>query len=182
MSTENGFPGFTPPAAGTEAPLEMLAACHGRVERQCATLRRLATHIQTHGSDMQARTAAVNVMRYFDTAAKHHHEDEEADLFPALLEAMAGSDAVCLRELVAGLAGEHRDFERMWTGLRSDLAEIVVGGAALLPPAAVESFVAAYASHIEKEDSELLPLAARILSEGQLDAIGRAMRLRRGIP
>lgn len=41
-------------------------------------------------------------MRYFDTAARHH-EDEEQDLFPALLESMAGSDAVCLRELTASL-------------------------------------------------------------------------------
>lgn len=181
MSSENSFPGFIPPAAGTEAPLEMLAACHGRVEQQCATLQRLAAHLTNHGADEQARSAAGNVMRYFDTAARHHHDDEEKDLFPALLESMAGSDAVCLRELTAGLTRDHRDFERMWTGLRATLDGIARGRQATLDRAAVESFVAAYARHMEKEESELLPMAGRLLSDEQIDAIGRAMRLRRGI-
>ena len=47
-------------------------------------------------------------MRDFDTSARHHHDDEERDLFPALIESMAGSDAVCLRELTAALTAEHR--------------------------------------------------------------------------
>jgi hypothetical protein len=38
-------------------------------------------------------------MRYFDVAARQHHEDEEQDLYPALLESMAGSDAICLRQV-----------------------------------------------------------------------------------
>jgi len=92
------FPGFSVPAAGTEAPPEMLSACHRRVEHQCATLRRLVPHLAAHGADSAARTATTNVWRYFETSAKHHHADEEEDLFPAPLESMAGSDAVCLRE------------------------------------------------------------------------------------
>ena len=97
----SSIPGFSAPSAGFEAPLEMLSACHFRIERQCATLRRLVPHLATHGADTEARTAAANVMRYFDTSAKHHHADEEEDLFPALIESMAGSDPVCLRELTA---------------------------------------------------------------------------------
>ena len=93
------LPGHTPPPVGFEAPLEMLSACHARIEQQCATLQRLVPHVASHGADTQARSAAAGVMRYFDTAAVDHHADEEVDLFPALIEAMAGSDAVCLREL-----------------------------------------------------------------------------------
>ena len=81
----------------------MLAACHGRVEKQCQALERLQTHLPVHGSDLQAQEAASAIMRYFDTAARHHHEDEEQDLFPALLESMAGSDAVCIQDLTASL-------------------------------------------------------------------------------
>ena len=73
------LPGFSSPAAGPEAPLDMLAACHTRVEKQCQTLLRLQPHLMEHGSDAAAREAASAVMRYFDTAAKHHHEDEEQD-------------------------------------------------------------------------------------------------------
>ena len=72
----------------------MLAACHGRVESQCDTLRRLLPHVAAHGADVQAREAAVAVMRYFDTAARHHHADEEVDLFPALIDAMSPAQSV----------------------------------------------------------------------------------------
>jgi len=104
------LPGSCAPGAGFEAPLEMLSACHARIERQCATLRRLVPHLAAHGTDADARAAAAAVMRYFDTSAVHHHADEEADLFPALLEAIPGSDPVCLRELVDALpAGIHSE-------------------------------------------------------------------------
>lgn len=93
------LPGHSAPAVGFEVPLEMLAACHLRVQDQCSTLLRLVTHIAAHGPDRPAQEAATAVMRYFDTSARHHHDDEERDLFPALIESMAGSDAVCLREL-----------------------------------------------------------------------------------
>ena len=181
MSLENGFPGFNAPAAGTEAPLEMLAACHGRVERQCATLLRLAAHLPVHGADEQARTAAGNLMRYFDTSARHHHEDEEVDLFPALLESMAGSDAVCLRDLTDGLTREHRQFEVMWRGLRAILQRLTDGENVALDAASVSAFTDAYAQHIEREETELLPIAARLLDAAQIEAIGSAMRRRRGI-
>lgn len=175
------FPGFSAPAAGFEAPLEMLAACHGRIEQQCATLRRLVPHLAAHGADAQARTAAANVMRYFDTAAPHHHADEEQDLFPALLEAMAGSDAVCIRDLTGRLAGEHEELASAWARLRLQLAGIAEGGANDLARDLVEDFVRRHERHLALENAELLPLAARLLSDAQLDAIGRAMRARRGV-
>ena len=71
------FPGFNAPAAGFEAPLEMLSACHGRVESQCQTLLRLPPHLAANGPDQAAREAAQNIMRYFDTSARNHHADEE---------------------------------------------------------------------------------------------------------
>ena len=180
MST-HAFPGFHSPGASTEAPLEMLAACHGRVHKQCATLQRLAAHLPAHGSDTAAQQAATAVMRYFDTAARDHHADEEEDLFPALLEAMAGSDAVCIRALTEGLRAEHRLLEGRWAALREVLARIARGEAAPLPPSDVQDFVAAYAAHIEKEDTELLPMAARLLSDADITRFGTAMRVRRGI-
>jgi hypothetical protein len=102
------LPGHHWPAAGFEVPLEMLATCHGRVQHQCETLLRLLPHVQAHGADRPAQEAAGAVLRCFDTAARHHHEDEEQDLFPALLDSMAGSDAVCIRALTAALCADHR--------------------------------------------------------------------------
>lgn len=174
-----GLPGHASPAAGFEVPLEMLAACHGRVQGQCETLRRLVAHLPGHGADAQAQAAAAAVMRYFDTAAHLHHEDEELDLFPALLESMAGSDPVCLRELTHGLAAEHRVLERAWCSLRRRLEPLAGGQAADLPSTVVEDFIGLYERHIAREESELLPMAQRLLSDAELDRIGISMRERR---
>ena len=50
-ATPVDLPGHSAPAVGFEVPLEMLAACHGRVQAQCATLQRLA--------ELAARTYAA---------------------------------------------------------------------------------------------------------------------------
>jgi hemerythrin-like domain-containing protein len=179
MSTE--FPGFSGPSASTEAPLEMLAACHIRIERQCATLRRLVAHVAEHGADGDARIAAAGVMRYFDMAAPQHHADEEVDLFPALIDSMAGSDAVCLHNITAGLADEHRELETMWRGLRAQLEKVAAGDATALEADDVARFADKYDAHIKREDDELLPMASRLLTDCELNGVGRAMRERRGI-
>ncbi len=175
------LPGHSAPAVGFEVPLEMLAACHGRVQSQCATLLRLVPHWVVNGADRAAREAATAVMRYFDTAARHHHEDEEQDLFPALIDSMAGSDAVCLRELTAALCADHRVLEARWRALRVLLALVAEGRAATLNAASIEAFVDGYEQHIAREEAELLPLAARLLSDAELDRLGRSMRARRGL-
>jgi hemerythrin-like domain-containing protein len=184
MSKATSFPGFSAPAAGFEAPLEMLAACHGRIERQCATLRRLVAHLARQPGtlpDMEARSAAGALLRYFDTAAVHHHQDEERDLFPALLEAMAGSDAVCIRDLAARLSAEHRALEGAWGRLRPALEAVAAGDRATVDARAAEAFAQLYEAHLAVEDAELLPMATRLLDEAQLDEIGQAMRRRRGV-
>lgn len=178
----HSFPGHSAPAAGFEVPLEMLAACHLRVQDQCATLQRLVPHIVAQGSDRAAREAATAVMRYFDTSARHHHDDEERDLFPALIESMAGSDAVCLRELTAALTAEHRELEIRWNSLRAVLAQVAAGQTALLSQDDVSGFARMYERHIAREESELLPMAQRLLGEAALDRIGLAMRMRRAVP
>ena len=175
------FPGHAAPGVGFEVPLEMLSACHGRVQSQCATLLRLQDHIAAHGADRPAQEAATAVMRYFDSAGRHHHEDEEQDLFPALLEAMAGSDAVCLRELTEALRADHRALEARWQGVRAVLMQVAAGQAGPLADADVTGFVAHYERHIAREEAELLPLAARLLDDRALDRVGQAMRQRRGV-
>lgn len=175
------FPGHSAPTAGFEVPLEMLAACHHRVDSQCMTLQRLVAHVATHGADGDARVAAAAVLRYFDTAALDHHADEEVDLFPALIESMAGSDAVCIQALVASLLAEHRALESLWRRLRPALLKIAAGEAQPLLASDVMPLVDLYAQHIAREEVDLLPMAARLLSDEALDSVGRAMRARRGI-
>lgn len=176
------FPGFPSPAASFDTPLEMLASCHERMERQLTTLERLGAHIAQHGADESAQEAARRVITYFDTAAVHHHADEEENVFPALLEAVAGSDAVCIRELTDTLRSDHRQLEKLWRSLRPQLQGLL----SCAPPASasldgpiVTQFIATYRSHLKREDDELLPLAERLLGQPERERIGRAMKTRR---
>ncbi len=111
------LPGHRPLAAGLEAPFEMLAACHERVERMLALQAKLQQHLLDKGCDEAARQAARDVMRYFDVAAPLHHQDEELHVFPPLL---AGLDTA-LRALAGRLINEHRQMESAWIPARSVL-------------------------------------------------------------
>ena len=175
------LPGHSARTAGFEAPLEMLSACHYRIERRCATLRRLILHLATQGADVEARTAAAGVLRYIDTSAQQHHTDEEENLFPALIESMAGSDAVCLRALTDELTADHRELDARWQRVRIALERVVAGDGVSLPASDVDALVGLYEQRIEREERDLLPMAARLLSDDALECIGRAMRERRGI-
>jgi hemerythrin-like domain-containing protein len=163
------------PAPDFDDPLAMLRACHERIRRQCVTLSRLATHLQEHGPDDDARQAAAEVHRYFNTAGRHHHEDEERDLFPLL------RDDPRLAAVVDSLQQEHDDMERLWRELEPQLA----APAAITDRDAfertVEAFGALYARHIAREEADLLPAAEQRLSDAQRRELGRRMAARRGV-
>lgn len=158
-------------------PLEMLRACHGRIEAQCVTLGRLVVYLSTHRYDEQAVQAAHAILRYFDTAGQHHHQDEEQDLFPQLLSTQNSSATL----LVTRLLLEHQGLETAWRNLRLLLVSITEGDARTLDRRIVEHFIEVYARHIETENGSLLPLAATLLNTDQLRLIGRNMAARRRV-
>ena len=170
------FPGQT--AAPTFAtPLAILRACHGRILDQCNTLHKLLQHLPAHGSDLQAQQAAQAILRYFDTAGQLHHQDEEEDLFPLLLAKGQTESA----ELITRLLAEHRQMDKAWALLRTRLSEIASGKSASLERNLVDHFSTAYERHINLENEQLLPLAARLLNEMQLDHLGVSMENRRKV-
>jgi hemerythrin-like domain-containing protein len=79
------------PAAGFDQPLGVLSGCHSRILHFCTLLERLTVHLQTYGIDRQAVETAHLIHRYFSTAGKHHHRDEEDDL-QAMLAELASVD------------------------------------------------------------------------------------------
>ena len=139
----------------------MLRACHGRIERQLATLQRLLRHLPEHGADAQARSAARALLRYFDHAEPNHHADEEASVFPRLL-----ARAPSARDLVARLNDEHDRLGRNWRKLRPLLAGIASGQRANLPPALVHEVQRGYDEHLAIENDALLPMCARTADAG----------------
>lgn len=167
----------TPAAPGFDDPLEMLQACHGRITAQCDTLQRLVSHLQLQGNDEQAAQAARAILRYFDTAGQYHHQDEEQDLFPALL---AGGNPLAA-EYILRLLGEHKDMEKAWQSLRPLLLAIAEDNANTLDANIAAHFIDCYARHIEFENGNLLPLAQTLLSKEQVTDLGAKMSKRRGV-
>jgi hemerythrin-like domain-containing protein len=178
LVTGGKLPGAGAPAAEAEGPLEMLSHLHARTLQHCEALRQLALDLAERGCDERASREAKSVLRYFDVCAPQYCSDEEEDLFPALLESMAGSDAVCLRDLTSAMTQQHRTLETMWQRLRKPLMAVASGRGAAPASGSVDVFVALYRSHIEREQIELLPMAARLLTDEALEQIASSIRKR----
>ena len=174
------MPFTTTVAPGFDHPLEMLHACHGKILLQCETLEKLAVHLAEHGSDKAARQAAQGILRYFDTAGKFHHQDEELDLFPALRTCI-GPDNAELESLLAHLLSEHTAMVSAWDELRVALLDIADGISTALPRMLLDRFIDSHRAHIACEESELLPMAEIRLDSRQIQALGETMSRRRGV-
>jgi len=165
---------------GFDDPLEMLLACHRRIERQLDALERLQAHIAATGVDAEASVAAQAIVRYFAKAAEHHHDDEEKDLFPLLEQRIpAGEEKARFNALRERLEADHANVREMWTRLRKPLEAITEGLPRSLPAGDVRGFADAYRSHIAAEETALEDLFRRWIDERDRAALGRAMRDRR---
>ena len=170
-----------PGSSDFSRPLQALKTCHARIRTECEALRKLAERLKVEGFDAEAREAAARVMRYFDTAARYHHEDEENDLLPRMMAAATLGRGSSLTRMVADIAGEHRLLERTWTELRAALQEIASGDSTVLDALAVDRFIKLYHSHIAVEEANVYPLAEMLLSQAEFAAIGTSMAARRGV-
>jgi hemerythrin-like domain-containing protein len=163
-----------------DTPVEMLAACHDRIKDQCATLIKLARHLPENGADAQARQAASNVLRYFDSAGRHHHDDEELDLFPVLLQAARVSSDPEMRPLIDRLLRDHAEMNSAWQALRAKLMRVAAGDRVSISADDAQSFATLYEEHIRREETQLLPKVERLLTREEIASLGRSMSHRRG--
>jgi hemerythrin-like domain-containing protein len=163
------------PAPGFDQPLAMLRACHERIQRQCATLTKLVAHLRSDGLTDSARQAAADIQRYFASAGRQHHADEEQDLFPRLRTEPG------LAGLLDTLVREHAVMESLWQRLEPLLtAPDTIRDLDAFAQLAGE-FNMVYAHHIARENSELLPQAEKLLSSEAQRELGARMAARRGV-
>ena len=162
-------------------PLAALKTCHDGIREQCAALRALVERMKTAGPDAESRRMAEDIVRYFDTAARFHHEDEEDDLLPRMIVVSTMNRGSSLTRLVASIATEHREMERAWTHLRA-LLQGVAAGEPYLDHLLVDHYAKLYGVHIAVEEANLYPLAEMLLSRADLTAISANMAQRRANP
>jgi hemerythrin-like domain-containing protein len=172
---------FAAPAPSFDEPLEMLAACHERIEAQLCTLEKLIEHLPAKGCDRTAREAATQVMRYFDTAGIEHHRDEDEDIFPLLRRLAAERDRPEVSAVINGLEEDHSTMDAQWSRLRVRLQAVAGGRDTRLDPEDVGRFAWLYRRHMEKESALVLPFAREAVSETDRAALGSRMAARRRI-
>lgn len=168
-----------PHSPSLDEPLEMLEACHERIEAQLKTLERLLDYLPRHGADEQACQAVRNILRYFNQAGPNHHEDEEKNLFPMLTARATADEVAEVQLLVGSLVADHEQMSEALDALRPQLVSITEGLGAKLEEAPVRRLVALYRQHIVKENTTLLPLSRRLLLPLDLETLSRAMTTRR---
>jgi iron-sulfur cluster repair protein YtfE (RIC family) len=152
-------------------PLQSMLAVDREMRERCERLRRLARDLfaGAPGAVFGDRAAALRLE--IESRMYAHHDDEETTVFPALLEAMAGSDPVCLRELTELLRVEHRALERSWEVVRRVLEQVEAGQPAQIDVESFRTFIDGYVAHIEREEQELFPMAERLLTDAEIASL-----------
>lgn len=171
--TNNPFPSAAP---NFSDPLGLLRACHDNIFRHCEMVERLAGYLAEQGPDQPAHETAAKILRYFSTAAKHHHADEEEDLFPRL-----SRHSQQLAATIQHLKQEHQQLDQLWQQLEPLLSDLTSISDNTAFGELTKRFAETYRCHAEKENADILEQARDVLSDEELKQIGRAMAERRGV-
>ncbi len=164
------------PRRGCDAPFEPLEDCHVRMQLMLRLMQRLRLHLASMGCDEQARQAARDVMRFFDSDAPAHRDHEERHVFPPLLA--AGS---CV-DTVRRLQREHLEMAQLWPPVRNVLQRVGDGdwpGFAPDDEALLEGFARLHDWHIAAENELVYPAAAQLLDAAACSAMAEQIARRR---
>jgi hemerythrin-like domain-containing protein len=166
-------------------PLGLLSDCHRRIERFLSVLARVTAGLGGGELTADHRHALTAALQYFREAAPKHTDDEEQSLFPRL-RALASEEAQRALDEVDALEADHDRADR----LHAEAEDLGVAwlrdgtlpaGAAARLLAITEELTALYTAHIQTEDTHLFPLARRVLTVEDQQAIGREMAQRRSV-
>ena len=154
-------------------PIDMLYACHSKVKRFCKQLTILPGYLEKNGVNQAVLNDVKTILQYFNHAAPLHHDDEEKDFFPALIE-----KAPQAKESVDELERQHVTLHENWAKLSEQLEELIAEKRTDVDEGLITLFVASYDRHIALEEP-LFELGKQHLSADQLTAMGKIMFARR---
>ena len=175
------------PAAGsTDSPITGFSRCHEGILTHLGALAGLPVLAEAAA---RARSVAEETQRFFRAAVYEHHQEEERELFPAVLgSATRGSEREQVQAIVDQLTAEHRAVESAFEALEPSLKRVAKGQDATMPAAQLATQVAAlvtrYEEHARYEENEFLPLAERILGRNgnHMAALGLSLHIRHAMP
>jgi iron-sulfur cluster repair protein YtfE (RIC family) len=164
--------------AAFDDAFEVLDACHRKILLALDKLSTLVARLETAGTDPQARSMASEVLMFFSTTVRQHHEDEERHVFPRLA---TDSDAETVHAVLR-LQQDHDWLEEDWMALSPHLAAIAAGQSWWEVESlrdGVTVFSALLRDHIALEESLIYPQARQRLQGQQRRDMGREMAARR---
>lgn len=133
----------------------------------------------------ETRRSLELALRYFREAAPKHTADEEESLFPRLRRIDSPEMRKALERLEA-LEEDHRCAEPLLAVVDRIGTTFLEAGS--LSPSdakdfreAVDQLAAMYKRHIEIEDREVFPIAARLLAQSEKAAVAMEMAARRNV-
>lgn len=156
-------------------PIEMLYTCHNKVKRFCNQLRILPDYIIKNGINQVVKNDVQQILTYFNKSAPLHHDDEEKDFFPALLEKLPEVQAD-----IDKLENEHVVLHQNWAQLSVQLEQVLTGERPNVERALIADFIAAYERHIALEEP-LFELGKTHLPADELKSMGKIMSERRKV-
>ena len=157
---------------------DVLDACHIQTVFALGKLAALVTCLASTGPDPQARAMAAEIVDFFSSTARQHHEDEERHVFPKLL-ARGDSEIV---QAVLRLQQDHAWLEEDWIELAPQLDGVACGQDWYDIDAlreGVEIFAALSRDHIALEESIIYPEARTRLLASERQEMGREMAARK---
>jgi hypothetical protein len=167
----------TPKTTAADTPLHDFSTCHvGFVTVLEASLG-LPDMIVTAA---RSRACAADMLKMFHDRLLAHHDDEERDLFPAVLRiAQPGAEADRARAMVTQLVREHRDIAQLWKRLEPAVQAIANGYLPQLDSALLQELVRQFNEHVRIEEEEFLPFAQEVLARQAEDLAMLGLALHR---
>ena len=169
----------TPTRQATEAdaPLQDFSKCHVGFVTVLETALGLPEMIVTAA---RSRSCAADMLKMFRDRLLAHHDDEERDLFPAVLRvAQPGDEADRARTMVAQLVREHREIAQLWKQLEPAVQAIANGYLPQLDSALLHELVRRFNEHVRIEEEEFLPFAQQVLARQAEDMAMLGLALHR---
>ena len=164
-------------APKADAPLQDFSTCHVEFVTLLETSLGLPEMVATAA---RARSCATDVLKMFRDRLLAHHDDEERDLFPAVLRvAQAGAEADRAQAMVAQLVREHREIAQLWKQLEPSVQAVANGYLSGLDSARLHELVKRFNEHVRFEEEEFLPFAQMVLSRHSEDMATLGLALHR---
>jgi len=128
----------------------------------------------------RSRSCAADMLKMFRDRLLAHHDDEERDLFPAVIRiAQPGEEADRAQTMVTQLVREHREIAQLWKRLEPDVQAVANGYLPRLDSALLHELVSRFNEHVRTEEEQFLPFAQQVLARHSGDTAMLGMALHR---